>query len=168
MSVAIFQQAALASYSPASAMSSGASAATAAPRKRLRTKSTPSAVVVRDEPCPELDACLARALSVECDDDDLAHLAKNARRKYVHWTHVRTRDASHVQPSAFTRQAFYAHLATCYAEAYPLLESRTGSILQFGVVASEKHAASQSEQHRDEHKHAATASTCQHRCGRSN
>ncbi|MCP3882246.1 MAG: hypothetical protein GY701_28220 [Sulfitobacter sp.] len=115
-------------------------------------------------PAPDaaLDPCIVAAMSVDCDDDDLAALAQSVKRKYVHWVHVRTHDPTHVQPSALTAEGFYKHLEKCYAEVYPQADSESGSILAFGLVATEKHAASALEKHRDLHRHAATASSCQH------
>mgnify|MGYP006144289855 CR=1 FL=1 len=41
---------------------------------------------------------------------ELRALQTSARRKHIHWTHVRTHDAAHRQPDIFTKQAFWGHL----------------------------------------------------------
>ena len=165
---------ALATPAPASALApTGADASDAAassppaqPPRRLRRKVPRPAALPPPAPAPApdaaLDPCLVAVLSVDCDDDDLAALAQTVRRKYVHWVHVRTHDPTHVQPSAFTAQGWYEHLEKCYREAYPQEDSESGSILAFGMVATEEHKASALEKHRALHRHGATASSCQH------
>ena len=41
------------------------------------------------------------------------------KRKHVHYTHIRTNDPSHVQPSAFSREGFFLYLKKLYEEVYP-------------------------------------------------
>ena len=41
---------------------------------------------------------------------ELTALSEDARRKHVHWVHVRTHDSTQVQPDAFSREAIYIHL----------------------------------------------------------
>ena len=82
----------------------------------------------------------ALAMADECADDSLLALHDSVKRKHVHWTHSRTNDVRHRQPSSLSRQAFWHHIEQCYREAYPLAGSPTGSILMFGSVVKEHHA----------------------------
>lgn len=97
-----------------------------------------------------------------CSVDDGPALAANAQRTNVHYTHVRTKDASHQQPDSMTREEFYAHLEECYREAYPVVGEESGSILSYGMVVKEKHKDSAVEANRSEHHHAACACTQRH------
>ena len=90
---------------------------------------------------------------------DLAMLCLDARRFHIHYTHVRTHDKNHVQPDQFTRKGFWEHLVKVYREAYPCADSNTGSILQFGLVAKERHKDAPREEDRSEHNHCATFSS---------
>ena len=71
----------------------------------------------------------------------------------MHWVHVRTDNPLHRQPSSFTRASFWDHLCQVYKAVYPRPQSKTGSILMFGCVAKEAHAASPKEEERAEHNH---------------
>ena len=102
----------------------------------------------------ELARAVARAALAEAVGDGGLALPSGARRKCVHYTHVRTWDISHVQPCEMTREAFWRHLERCYAEAYPRPLRPLKSILLFGVVVTERHGASANQVERDEHKHA--------------
>ena len=93
---------------------------------------------------------------------ELTALSADARRKHVHWTHVRTNDPSLVQPSALTREEFYLHLVRVYKEAYPEPANKTGSILLFAAVAKEHHAESSQSELREEHHHGPTYTSKQH------
>ena len=127
-----------------------------AARRRLRAK-TPA--------MPSLPAGLhAAALAAEQEDDSLEPLAATVKRKHVHYTHVRTGDPGHVQPDQMSRRQFWEHLVKVYAEVYPSSsqETKTGAILAFGLVVTEHHKKALRQEHRDEHKHAATFSTAQH------
>ena len=84
---------------------------------------------------------------------ELTALSEDARRKHVHWVHVRTHDSTQVQPDAFSREAIYNHLVMCYRQAYPEVANESGCIVMFGLVAKEKHAASTREEMRAEHNH---------------
>jgi energy-coupling factor transporter ATP-binding protein EcfA2 len=106
--------------------------------------------VLEDE---TLRRILASALDAE-DEDEPGFLAATVKRKHVHWTHVTTQDPDHKQPSEFTREAFWLHLAKCYKEVYPDVSSPTGSILAFGFVAKEFKSSA--------HKHCASFSLSQH------
>lgn len=106
-------------------------------------------------------AVAAAALAAECEGG-LGLFGDDVRRKHVHYTHVRTHDSSHKQPSSFTRLQFWQHLVACFKEAYPAQESETGSILVFGLVVKERHEASTAAGYRDEHHHAATFCTQPH------
>ena len=70
---------------------------------------------------------------------DLAALLLDARRFHVHYTHIRTSNPNHVQPEQMTRKQFWNYLCKVYREAYPSADSPTGSCLQFGLVATERH-----------------------------
>ena len=79
----------------------------------------------------------------------------DGRRRHIHYTHVRTKRATDVQPDQFTRKASWDHLALCYQEADPKAESDTGPILQFGIVCKEKHHDACRDVDRSQHHHAA-------------
>lgn len=87
--------------------------------------------------------------------DGLLMLPADGRRFHVHYTHVRTKGASDVQPDQLSRAEFWRHLARCYREAYPKADSETGSILKFGIVCKEKHKDAKRDVDRSEHHHAA-------------
>ena len=59
-------------------------------------------------------------------------------------------------------KVFWQHLQQVYKDVYPEVANRSGSIVLFGCVASERHAASVNEELRDEHKHAPTYTSQQH------
>ena len=122
-------------------------------RRRIRGKKTPPAHVTPPQ------AALAAELQAA---DGLAALPQDARRQHVHWTMVATRKPDDVQPSQLTRPAFWKHLLRCYQEAYPVAESPTGCILQFGCVASEKHHNAQRWEDRCQHFHAACFTSEKH------
>ena len=104
-------------------------------KKRLCRKQVPPAAYVA--PAPVLAALADEAWS------ELTALSEDARRKHVHWVHVRTDNPAHKQPDSFTREDFWRHLERVYRDVYPSASTRTGSILLFGVVAKEKHAHSE-------------------------
>ena len=85
---------------------------------------------------------------------ELVALSTDAKRKHIHWTHIRTHDPSHKQPSAFTRQEFWEHMVRVYKEVYPEPANSSGSILLFGLVAKERHAEAADDELREEHHHA--------------
>ena len=87
-------------------------------------------------PPPAWDAALPAEGFIEAD---LAMLGLDSSRFHVHYTHVRTHDKNHVQPDQLTRKEFWEHIVKVYREAYPCADSNTGSILQFGLVAKERH-----------------------------
>ena len=93
---------------------------------------------------------------------EMTALQTSARRRHVHWTHVRTHDAAHKQPATFTKQAFWDHMLQVYKDVYPEPANPSGSIVLFGCVASERHAGSSDEMLRDEHKHAPMYTSRQH------
>ena len=103
------------------------------------------------------------ALEVErFGEAGLAMLCQDARRFHVHYTHVRTRSPGHKQPDQLTRKQLWEHLVTVYREAYPCADSPTNSILQFGLVAKERHKDAPREEDRSEHNHVATFSDRAH------
>ena len=135
------------------------------PLRRLRAKGPepPERQAARERREAEEQAALDAALLAECrNDDDLAALATTVRRKHIHYTHVRTENAAHVQPEQMTKQQFWEHLAKCYKDVYPDPGSGTGSILLFGMVCTERHRQSEKREHREQHKHAPTFSAKQH------
>lgn len=72
---------------------------------------------------------------------DIVALAADAQRQHVHYTHIRTRNANNRQPDSFTRSEFWDHMVQVYKDVYPEPANSTGSILLFGAVAKERHAA---------------------------
>ena len=125
-------------------------------RRRLRVKQNPPASFVPAGPITT-GVVWAHALAAEeCAADGLVALLPDSRRTHVHYTHVRTTNPNHVQPSQLTRKQFWDHLLRCYREAYPDATSKTGAILQFGLVVKELHKESTHEHDRAEHHHAPT------------
>ena len=122
-----------------------------AARRRLRGKQGPSGQAG--------DGALAAELQAV---DGLAALPADARRQHVHWTMVATHSDQDVQPAALTRQGFWQHLLRCYQEAYPVAESPTGCILEFALVASERHQNAPKWEDRCTHFHAACFTTEKH------
>ena len=123
------------------------------PSKRLRGK----------QPADDAHAATYAGLATA---EELAHpgmkfAATTVRRKHVHWTHGRSNNPVHVQPSAFNKQEFWAHLCKVYKEVYPDPTSPTGSILAFGVTAKEFYATTPPGLC-PTHKHTASFSTEQH------
>lgn len=100
----------------------------------------------------------AAALAAECEVG-LSLFGGDVRRKHMHFTHVRTHNPDHRQPSSFTREQFWEHMETCYKEAYPSQDGQ--SILAFGMVVKEKHQVSQ-DGYREEHHHCAVFCTTPH------
>ena len=121
-------------------------------RRRLVGKQAPSAASVWQTMSKQSIA--SRALVSE-QWSEVSALCEGKQRQHVHYTHVRTLDLADRQPESFTRAEFYGHLERCYAEAYPESANRSGSILLFGAVAKERHAAAE-DGTRDEHHHAPT------------
>ena len=81
----------------------------------------------------------------------------------MHFVHVRTDSDTDVQPSAFTREAFYRHLEQCYRDVYPEPANKhSGSIALFGMVAKEWHAEAADTWLRDEHNHAGVFTSKRH------
>lgn len=98
--------------------------------------------------------------------EELAHpgvkfAPATVRRKHVHWTHGRSNNPAHVQPSAMTRAEFWTHLVKVYKDVYPDPASPTGSILAFGLIAEEAYATTAAGLCAT-HKHGPTYSTEQH------
>ena len=127
----------------------------APPAKRTR--------LIGKKPDPAAWVCAADAFAEAATAEELAHpdvkfAGLGVRRKHVHWTHGRSADPKHVQPSELTRSQFWAHLEKIYKEAYPVSSSPTGSVLAFGVVVQEAYAAT-SLGACPTHKHAPTFST---------
>jgi len=109
-------------------------------------------------------AVVAAALAAEGEADALPGLPTTVKRKHVHFTHVRTAQPGHRQPETFTRAEFWEHLRQVYAEAYPVANAigGSGSILAFGIVVKERHAAAPGAADRHEHHHAAVFCSVQH------
>ena len=123
-------------------------------KKRICRKQVPPAAYIA--PAPVLAALTDEAWS------ELTSLSEDARRKHVHWVHVRTDNPAHKQPDSFTREGFWRHLERVYRDVYPSVSTRSGSILLFGVVAKEKHAHSDKGPERAEHHHAACYASEKH------
>ena len=77
----------------------------------------------KQEPPPERLAAAAAAaaandLQLQAVRDEawseLANLGEDVRRQHYLWTHVRTHDATHVQPDRFSREQFWEHLCKVY------------------------------------------------------
>ena len=107
---------------------------------------------------------LQAALASVGGGDDPGELPEMAKRKCVHFTHYRTNNPEHVQPSALTGEQTWQHLERVFREAYPDPDkaASTGSILCFGVVCRERHAQSARLENREEHKHIPTFSDKQY------
>ena len=65
----------------------------------------------------------ARRYALLATAEELAHPAvkfagAGLRRKHVHWTHGRSADPTHVQPSELTREQFWKHLEKVYKDVY--------------------------------------------------
>ena len=114
-------------------------------RRRLRGKQRAPAAYV-------LGSAAYQAI-VDESWHELTALSHDARRKHMHWVHVKTGNPQHRQPAEFSREEFWAHMCKVYAEAYPEEANPTKSILMFGIVARERHHNSQREQERELHTH---------------
>ena len=114
-------------------------------KRRLRDKQRAPAAFLLPQP----------ALAALADEawTELTALGDDARRKHMHWVHVRTHAAHHRQPDTFSRESFWRHMERVYRDVYPNPANRTGSILLVGVVAKERHVASTKEAERAEHHH---------------
>ena len=57
---------------------------------------------------PALSASVVMALRAIGEEawSELSALGAGARRRHIHWTHVRTHDVTHRQPGSFTREEF--------------------------------------------------------------
>ena len=97
--------------------------------------------------------------------DGLQALSTDARRRHIHYVLYRTENPADVQPSALTRRQVWAHISRCYREVYPrpAEQSQTGSILQFGLVAQERHVYADDERDRSLHYHVAAFANATHR-----
>ena len=93
---------------------------------------------------------------------EVASLADDARRKHMHWVHVKTESPDHVQPDSFTREEFYMHLCRVYRDVYPDDANPTGRIALFGMVAKELHKNSSRREERDPHSHGIVYTSKQH------
>ena len=104
---------------------------------------------------------LAEALAAE-EEYEPGELPTTTRRKHVHYTFVRTYHKGFRQPKQLSRMQMWQHMERLYKEAYPDTTGPTGSILQFGVVATEQHQGASKSADRDEHKHIACFCNVQH------
>ena len=95
------------------------------------------------------------------DTGELAALDSTVKRRCIHYTHVRTFSTSDIQPDQMTREDLWEHLLRVYSEAYPLSGSPTGSIVLFGLIVQERHAAGP-DADRALHRHAAIVCNSQH------
>ena len=124
------------------------------PRRRLTGKRTV-------QPQPLRVPAALRAIADE-GWSELTALGENVKRKHVHWTQVRTNNPTHRQPATFSRESFWNFLCGVYREVYPEPANDTGSIVLFGMVVKEHHAASALDVLRDEHHHAPVYTSRQH------
>ena len=133
-------------------------------RHRLRTKTTIPGAAQAAQVAHGAAVAPHLGLLAIADEgwSELRALQTSARRKHIHWTHVRTHDAAHRQPDTFTKQAFWDHLLQVYKDVYPEQANPSGSIVLFGCVASERHLGSAEEPLRDEHKHGPVYTSQQH------
>ena len=127
--------------------------------RRQKTKKRPPQAFIT---LPQRSDFIDAAVAAETGEGHLLPLAITAKRKHVHWTHVRVFKEGFVQPRDMTREQFWKHLEECYRRAYPDPRSPTGSIVAFGLVAEEQHAQAATQAQRDLHKHAAMFTTTQH------
>ena len=126
--------------------------------KRLRSKTTLAPTTQ-----PPASSKSANALVLELfAADGLPVLPGDARRHCVHYTMSRVHKAGAVQPNQMTRKKLWAHLCLCYTEAYPDATSDTNSILQFGLIAREKHKDAEREEDQSVHFHAACFTNDKH------
>ena len=125
-------------------------------RKRLRTKTSAAAALGEEALSLACDAHVSAAIA-ELEEQSL--LRVGVKRKNIHWTHVRTFTPAWVQPDEVTSQKFWKHLERIYAEVYPAQHSPTKSVLAFGLVCEERHAASSAEAQRALHRHCASVAT---------
>ena len=128
------------------------------PRQRLHGKQAPPP---GGEPAVPVAAAGLAALADEawCE---LTALDDGARRRHVHWTHIRTNDPAHRQPDSFSREQVWEHICRVYADVYPEAANPSGSIVMFGAVAKERHAESREEPLRAIHHHVPTYCSRQH------
>jgi hypothetical protein len=115
--------------------------------RRLRGKQAAPAWYTAPRPTAAEDAVAAEAWA------ELVGLSEDAQRQHVHYTHIRTTSPTDRQPSTFTRAGFWSHLEQVYRDVYPEAANSSGSILLFGAVAKEQHAAAKDEELRAEHHH---------------
>ena len=83
-----------------------------AARCRLRGKQRPPAVYLVGEAAA---SSYLQALGDEAWSDVTA-LSDDARRKHMHWVHVRNSNPNLRQPSSFTRDEFWAHTVQVYKD----------------------------------------------------
>ena len=138
-------------------------------RKRLRCKTAQAPTTQPPAPGRSANGRFApgrsaNALLLELfAADGLPVLPDDARRHCVHYTMSTVHKPGAVQPGQLTRKKFWAHLCLCYTEAYPDAASDTNSILQFGLIAREKHKDAEREEDRSTHFHAACFTNDKHK-----
>jgi hypothetical protein len=129
------------------------------PRRRVRGKQPPTAHLSRVHRTTEEQATTWVDAAIAAETDDVADLRKGIKRQCIHWTHVRTFNPAWVQPEQVSKKDFWLHLVKIYKEAYPVEKSPTGSVLAFGLICEERHAASLDVAQREVHRHAPTNAT---------
>ena len=77
------------------------------PRQRLRGKQAAPNAAAKLQLAGRV---VADALDAERGADDEKPLPHTVKRQHVHYTHVRTFDAKHVQPRAMAREDLWQHL----------------------------------------------------------
>ena len=93
---------------------------------------------------------------------EMTALSDDARRKHMHYVHVKTDCPAHVQPSSFTRRGFWEHMCKVYKRVYPEGANPTGSIARFGLVAQERHHNSTRVEEQELHNHCIMYTTTRH------
>jgi len=126
-------------------------------RKRLREK-TPDAVVQMMQKTGLSNPVVVEMLAAE----GLAALPWDARRQCMHYTLCRNHKPGAVQPEQMAREQVWKHMLRCYREAYPDADAANKCILEFGLVAKEKHKDAPLEADKSDHYHVACFCTEKH------
>ena len=118
------------------------------PRKRLREK-TPNVVVQMMQKTGLSNPVVVEMLAAE----GLAALPWDSRRQCMHYTACRNHMPGAVQPEQMSREQVWKHMLRCYTEAYPDADASNKCILEFGLVAKEKHKDALLEADKSDHHH---------------
>ena len=127
-------------------------------RLRISTKTAPP-------PWHPSVIALRAALNAIRDEgwSELISLEPNARRKHMHFVHVRTANAADRQPETFTRAEFFDFLVLVYKDVYPEVANYHSCAVLFGIVAKEMgHPGAREDCMLHEHNHVALYCSIQH------